>query len=113
MFGIGEATFPGTTGEEEGARAGGTGGAGGRGAGGGGTEQQSRGTVARVENLSPAMGREIDSRNRVWHKVAKLHRLAGRYDNPMPTWFLAPIAGLKLPTQCSGSVYNCLPDPDP
>jgi hypothetical protein len=21
--------------------------------------------------------------------------LAGRYDNPMPTWFLAPIAGLK------------------
>ncbi len=30
--------------------------------------------------------------------MAKLHRLAGRYDNPMPTWFLAPIAGLKLPT---------------
>jgi hypothetical protein len=26
------------------------------------------------------------------------YRLAGRYDNPMPTWFLAPIAGLKLPT---------------
>ncbi len=22
-----------------------------------------------------------------------------QYDNPMPTWFLAPIAGLKLPTQ--------------
>jgi hypothetical protein len=21
--------------------------------------------------------------------LAKLHRLAGRYDNPMPTWFLA------------------------
>jgi hypothetical protein len=31
-------------------------------------------------------------------EVAKLHRLAGRYDNPMPTWFLAPVAGLKLPT---------------
>jgi hypothetical protein len=28
----------------------------------------------------------------------KLHRLAGRYDNPMPAWFLAPIAGLKLLT---------------
>jgi hypothetical protein len=24
--------------------------------------------------------------------------LAGPYDNPMPTWFLVPIAGLKLPT---------------
>ncbi len=45
------------------------------------------------------MGRGIDSRNRVWNWVAKLHRLAGRYDNPMPTWFIiAPIAGLKLPT---------------
>ncbi len=38
---------------------------------------------ARVENLSPAMGRGIDSRNQVWNWVAKLHRLAGRYDNPM------------------------------
>jgi hypothetical protein len=47
--------------------------------------------------LSPAMGRGIDSRNRVWNWVAKLHWLAGRYDNPMPTWFLVPIAGLKLP----------------
>ncbi len=47
------------------------------------------------------MGRGIDSRNRVWNWVAKLHRLAGRYDNPMPTWFLAPIAGLKLPTLIS------------
>jgi hypothetical protein len=54
----------------------------------------------RAENLSPAMGRGINSsRNRVWNWVAKLHRLAGRYDNPMPTWFLAPIAVLKLPTQ--------------
>ncbi len=44
-------------------------------------------------------GRGIDSRNRVWNEVAKLLRLAGRYDNPMPPWFLAPIAGLKLPTQ--------------
>ncbi len=53
----------------------------------------------RVENFSPVMGRGIDSRNRVWNWVAKLHSLAGRYNNPMPTWFLAPIAGLKLPTQ--------------
>ncbi len=49
--------------------------------------------------LSPAMGRGIDSRNQVWNWIAKLHRLAGRYDNPMPTWFLAPIAGPKLPAQ--------------
>ena len=57
--------------------------------------------IIRVENLSPAMGRGIDSRNQVWNWVAKLHRLAGRYGNPMPTWFLAPIAGLKFPTQIS------------
>ncbi len=30
---------------------------------------------------------------------ATVQRLAGRYDNPMPTWFLVFIAGLKLPTQ--------------
>jgi hypothetical protein len=55
----------------------------------------------RVDNLRPAIGRGIDSRNRVCNRVAKLHRLAGRYDvdNPMPTWFLAPIAELKLPTR--------------
>jgi hypothetical protein len=51
--------------------------------------------LCRVGILSPAMGRGIDSRNRVWNWVAKLHRLAGRYANPMPPWFLAPIAGLK------------------
>jgi hypothetical protein len=27
-----------------------------------------------------------------------IDRLAGRYDNPMPIWFPATIAGLKLPT---------------
>ncbi len=48
--------------------------------------------------LKSAMGRSIDSRNHVWNWVAKLHRLAGRYDNPMPIWFLAPIAEHKLPT---------------
>jgi hypothetical protein len=32
--------------------------------------------LARVE--SPAMGRGIDSRNRVWNRVAELHRLAWR-----------------------------------
>ncbi len=53
-----------------------------------------------VGNLSPTMGRGIDSRNRVWNGVAKLHRLAGRYDNPMPPWYLVPIAGLKLSRLC-------------
>ncbi len=48
--------------------------------------------------LCPAMGRGINSRNRVWNWVGKLDRLAGWYDNPMPTWFLTPIVGLKLPT---------------
>ncbi len=62
-------------------------------------KQEGREEEGRGENLSPAMRRGIDSRNRLWNWVAKLHRLAGRYDNPMPTWFLVPIAGLKLPTQ--------------
>ncbi len=44
------------------------------------------------ENLSPAMGRGIDSRNRVWNLVGKLLRLTGRNDNFTPTCFLAPIA---------------------
>ncbi len=44
-----------------------------------------QGAVDWVENLSPAMGRGINSRNRVWHLLAKLRRLAGRYDNPMLT----------------------------
>ncbi len=41
-------------------------------------------------NLSPAMEPGIGSRMRVWNLVDKLHKLAGRYDNPMPTRFLAP-----------------------
>jgi hypothetical protein len=42
---------------------------------------------ARVGIVSPAMGRGIDSWNRVWNWEAKLHRLAGRYYNTMPTGF--------------------------
>ncbi len=52
--------------------------------------------------LSPAMRRGIGSRNWVLDCVAKLHWLAGLYDNPMPTLFRAPIAGLKLPALESG-----------
>ncbi len=62
-------------------------------------EMRSRGEGTRVGNLSPAMGRGIDSRNRVWNWVAKLHGLAARYENPMSTWFLTPIAGHNLPSQ--------------
>jgi hypothetical protein len=50
------------------------------------------------------MGRGIDSRNRVWNWLAKLYRMAGRYDNPMPTWFLAPISGTKV-TDTVHSMY--------
>ncbi len=55
-------------------------------------------TCSWVRNLSTATGQGIDSRNWVWNWVAKLLRLAGRYDNHMPTRFLTPIAGLKLRT---------------
>ncbi len=57
------------------------------------------------------MGRGIDSRNRVWNWVAKPHRLTGRCDNPLPAWFLAPIAGLKLPTLVPH--WQKMLDPDP
>ncbi len=30
---------------------------------------------------------------------ARLHSLAGRYDNPIPTRFLAPLDCLKIPAQ--------------
>ncbi len=60
----------------------------------------------RVRNLSLAMGRGIDSRNRVWIWVAKLHKLVARYDNPMSTWFLACIAGLLVP-----SLFSSRPEP--
>ncbi len=59
----------------------------------------------RVGNLSPAMGRGIDSRNLIWNWVAKLHRLAGRNDNPMPTRFLAEIV-LKFKVTDSGSLLK-------
>ncbi len=35
---------------------------------------------------------------------ASLYRLAGGYDNPIPTQFLAPIDCLKIPAQSAFSV---------
>jgi hypothetical protein len=40
---------------------------------------------------------------------ASLCSLAGRYDNPSPTRFLAPIVGLKIPAQCCESGYGGWP----
>ncbi len=54
------------------------------------------------------MGLRIDSRNRVCNWVAELSRLTGRYDNLMPSWFLATIARLMFQTQ----VGKALPDID-
>ncbi len=56
------------------------------------------------------MGRGINSRNRVWNWVAK-QQLAGQYGNPMPTWFLAPIAGLKLTTLYDNPIPTRFLDP--
>jgi hypothetical protein len=33
---------------------------------------------------------------------ASLCSLAGRYDNPIPPWFLAPVDSLKIPAQARG-----------
>jgi hypothetical protein len=35
--------------------------------------------------------------------------LAGRYDNPIPTWFLAPIDCLKIPAQRLHSQAELVP----
>ncbi len=40
----------------------------------------------------------LGSRNPFQEPSLELHRLAGRYDDPMPTRFLAPLAGLKFRT---------------
>ncbi len=37
---------------------------------------------------------------------ASLCSLAGRYDNPIPPWFLAPIDSLKIPAQNAGLLYR-------
>ncbi len=42
------------------------------------------GHIQSRKRKSRYIGRGIDSRNRVWNWIAKLHRLAGRYDNPVP-----------------------------
>jgi hypothetical protein len=55
---------------------------------------------ARVGNLRPAMGRGLNFQERSLEWSSQTSK-AGRYDNHMPTWFLAPIAGLMLPTQAT------------
>jgi hypothetical protein len=50
-----------------------------------------------VDTLSRKLMSRYGARNRFQEPS-----LAGRNDNPMPTWFLATIAGLKLPTLDSG-----------
>ncbi len=50
----------------------------------------------RVENLSPAMGRGIDSRNRIWNWVAKLHRLGGPVRQPYAYLVSSPHSGTKV-----------------
>jgi hypothetical protein len=55
--------------------------------------------------LSRKLKSRYGARNGFQEPNLKL-RLAGRYDNPMPNWFLAPIAVLKLPTLGSLNVYK-------
>jgi hypothetical protein len=40
----------------------------------------------------------VDSYERELYSVCSL---AGRYDNPIPPWFLAPIDFLKIPAQAT------------
>ncbi len=60
-----------------------------------------------IESLCPAFSAEIlkqsGARNRIGTELsslpARLYSLAGRYDNPIPTRFLAPIDCYKIPAQ--------------
>jgi hypothetical protein len=46
--------------------------------------------------------RFMEPRNRFQGmNFASLCSLAGRYDNPIPPWFLVPIDSLKIPALCS------------
>ncbi len=62
-----------------------------------------------VKQLSRKLKSRYGARNRFREPslelVAKQHRLAGQYDNPVPTWFLDPIAGLMLPTLSGGFAW--------
>jgi len=54
--------------------------------------------------LSWKLKSRYGARNRFQEPTLKLSSqatLAGQYVNPIPTWFLAPIVGLKLPTLVS------------
>jgi hypothetical protein len=48
----------------------------------------------------------LDSWNRCLsvHKRLQIWALAGRYDNPIPTQFLAPVECLKIPAHCVGNL---------
>ncbi len=54
------------------------------------------------ESQSPYFSMFMEPRNRFQGmKSASLFSLAGRYDNPIPTRFLAPVDCLKIPAQAS------------
>jgi hypothetical protein len=54
--------------------------------------------IVNVHVLSPYFLRFMEPRNRFQGiNSASLCSLAGRYDNPIPTWFLDPIDRLKIP----------------
>ncbi len=61
------------------------------------------GSELSARNLEQSMG----ARNRVVVRSASLCSQAGRYDNPMPIWFLALITGLKLPTPVPSLASMC------
>ncbi len=58
------------------------------------------------KNMSPTLYTEPVFLNVYWAQEsiinsASLCSLVGRYDNPIPTWFPAPIDSLKIPAQYS------------
>ncbi len=67
------------------------------------TPWKSRNTLPRKENCSEPVFLNVYGMN-----TASLCGLAGRYDNPFPTRFLAPIDCLKIPAQ--ESMEFCLPE---
>jgi hypothetical protein len=49
-----------------------------------------------IQILSFLLGDIIDSGIGLSHRPARLHRLAGRYDNPMPESAIFPSRGLRF-----------------
>ncbi len=72
--------------------------------------KETRNRFRATARQSPYFKTFMEPRNRIQGmNSASLCSLAGRYDNPIPTRFLAPIDCLKIPTQAIHTLAESIP----